>query len=393
MTNKFQLALTVLDRALTTKRPHLNPSTIKFCAWLMKLLPHQAFTDGCGNIHVDTRGKKNVSRSLFVAHVDTVHRVGGKNKVIKTDKRWSANGAPLGADDGAGVAILAHMISHGVPGYYIFTQGEEVGGIGAKWLADHMPGLLKQFDRAIAFDRRATYSVITHQGMGRCASEKFGDALSDAFNKRGMLFATDDGGVYTDTAEFVDFIPECTNVSAGYDMEHTERETLDMDHFMDLCKTVIKIDWEALPVVRDPAAVEKFSMSSWYGKYGALAKVTKTKSKATKGTPVSRDFDIAEYPSQYGFNDFQDNPILDATTANYDPVLMEAIDSAFDGNPRQLISIMAKAVDSKNPRVVEKMINPRLFTEAFLCQLYDDAFLCEADTLLNNAFDEVGVLV
>ena len=86
--NKYQIALTVLDRALTTKRPHGDPSTDKFCSWLMKLLPSHAFTDKCGNIHFDQRerGDAKPSRSLFVAHVDTVHRVGGKNKVIKTDK-------------------------------------------------------------------------------------------------------------------------------------------------------------------------------------------------------------------------------------------------------------------------------------------------------------------
>jgi putative aminopeptidase FrvX len=56
----------------------------------------------------------------------------------------------LGADDGAGCAMLMHLIHSGVPAYYIFTVGEEKGGIGATWLAKHKPDLLKQFDRAKA---------------------------------------------------------------------------------------------------------------------------------------------------------------------------------------------------------------------------------------------------
>jgi len=34
--------------------------------------------------------------------------------------------------------------------------------------------------------------------------------------------------VYTDTAEFTDIIPECTNRSVGYAREHTQEESLDL---------------------------------------------------------------------------------------------------------------------------------------------------------------------
>jgi hypothetical protein len=398
--NKYQLALTVLDRALTTKRPHGNPSTVKFCAWLKKLMPAGATTDKCGNIHVDQRGTRNPSKSLFVAHVDTVHRVGGKNKVTKTDKKWSANGAPLGADDGAGVALLMHMMAHKVPGYYIFTQGEEVGGIGAGWLAENMQPLLRQFDRAIAFDRRASYSVITHQGMGRCASDAFGDELSDRFNKAGMLFATDDTGVYTDTAEFVEFIPECTNISAGYDMEHTVNETLDMEHFMDLCRVVIKLEWDTLPVVRNPKAKPKRKpysgvlKSHWMGAFA---------NAVIGGKAATKDFDFVEYPKSFddvayddpthGYSDVVERsgaPDV-GMTANCDLEFMQALEAAIDGNMGALCAMMAKAVDPLNPRAAEKQISHKKMSEGFLCQMYDDAFAMETDDLLITAFEEIAV--
>jgi len=389
--NKYQLALTVLDRALTTKRPYGDPSTEKFCAWLKKLMPANALTDTCGNIHIDQRGSRDPSRSLFVAHTDTVHRVGGKNRVVKTDKKWSASGAPLGADDGAGVALLMHMIAHGVSGYYIFTQGEEVGGIGAGWLAENMQPLLRQFDRAIAFDRRATYSVITHQGCGRCASDAFGEELSDRLNKAGMLFATDDTGVYTDTAEFVEFIPECTNISTGYDMEHTPNETLDMDHFMDLCRVVIKLQWDTLPVVRDPKAKPKRDLYADWNKYDWMTGTSKaTAAKGTKGTPVSKDFDLAGCPAS--FDDLADEEPDQCAggTANHDLAFMTALENAMDGDVDPLCKLMAIAADPVNPSYAEKQINRRMINETFLCGMYDDAFTLDADDLLVTSFDEIA---
>lgn len=390
---KNQLAMTVLDRALTTKRPHKAFSTIKFCSWLEKLLPEHT-VDGCGNIHVDLRAPN--SKSLFVAHVDTVHRTGGKNKVIKTDKLWSASGAPLGADDGAGVAILMHMIGSRVPGYYIFTQGEEVGGIGAKWLADNMPDLLKQFSRAIAFDRRATYSVITHQGWDRCASEEFADTLSDVFNRLGMLYAGDDTGVYTDTAEFTRFIPECTNISAGYDMEHSERETLDMEHFTELLRCVTKIQWDSLPIVRDPAAREPEAMfdSSWFankrwGKsagYGTVKKSYKATKPVsdTKGTPVSRSVESDEWSH---------NPVYEDYIAAHDMEFNNAMDRAFDGDLTLLVTMMARTANPESPRSAEKQICKRLMTEAFLIDLMDDAYIMDTHDLLMDAFNDISTVV
>ena len=32
-----------------------------------------------------------------------------------------------------------------------------------------------------------------------------------------LLYATDPTGIFTDTANFVDIIPECTNISCGYE--------------------------------------------------------------------------------------------------------------------------------------------------------------------------------
>jgi len=409
---KNHLAFTVLDRALTTKRPHGAESTRKFCAWLRKMITVSSEVDGCGNIHVDLRF--GTSKSLFVAHVDTVHRAGGKNKVIKTEKQWSACGAPLGADDGAGVATLMHMIAHKIPGYYIFTQGEEVGGVGAGWLAHHKTDLLKQFSRAVAFDRRMTYSVITHQGGSCCASEEFANKLSDEFNNRGMLFAPDDTGVYTDTAEFTQFIPECTNVSIGYDAEHSERETLDIEHFTEMLSAVLKVKWEELPTVRDPNKVDRFDAFAFYGPVRKSGKLRKPQGK---GTPVSAydswmqnevgyggygGYDAGaglssdNYSSGHQFDkprSFECEGHVDPDTASNDKEFNEAMEAAFDDNLSPLVKMIARAVEPEFPALAEKQISKRMITEYFLINMWDDSLIMDTHTLMVSAFEEIAVVV
>jgi hypothetical protein len=263
----------VLNTALSTKRPHGSKTNVKFTAWLREQLPldlnKAAFYDGAGNLHVDNRVNAS-HRTLFVAHVDTVHRAEGKNKITKTKTHWKAKGDVLGADDGAGVALLMHLIHANVRGYYVFTQGEERGGVGARYLADKMPDLLGEFDRAIAFDRRGVDSVITHQGWGRCCSDTFGSALADALmdGHDNLMMLNDDTGVYTDTAEFTDIIPECTNISVGYAREHTQEESLDLVYYSNLAAAVLTVDWDGLPVDRDPSVVEPMQdVGSWWQTY------------------------------------------------------------------------------------------------------------------------------
>lgn len=212
------------------------------------------------------------STTLFVSHLDTVHREDGPNPVVYDessqwmykDTAFVENVTPLGADDGAGVWLLYKMIEAGVPGTYLFTVGEECGGVGAKWMSECASDFLGKFERAIEFDRRGTTSVITHQGFGRCCSDDFAQSLAD---KLGMDFKPDNTGVYTDTAEFTEIIPECTNISCGYDREHSGAETLDVAFLEDLLVVCLSLDWSSLPVVRDPAEVDAVGYEgAWWDK-------------------------------------------------------------------------------------------------------------------------------
>lgn len=250
-TQNTEFAFHVLDKALSSKRPHGAHSTQAFSAWLVDQLPG-CQTDGAGNIHVTI----GVGRTLFCAHVDTVHVCGGTNRLQKDAQYWRGLGAPLGADDGAGVALLMHMIRAAVPGHYLFTQGEEQGCIGSSELADREGDLLRGLDRAIAFDRKGNSSVITHQRGRRCCSDDFATHLADQLNacSTGLALKPDAMGSYTDTGEFVHLIGECTNVSIGYAHAHTDNECLDLVHFEAMCQAVVQMDWERLLTVRTPMA-------------------------------------------------------------------------------------------------------------------------------------------
>jgi hypothetical protein len=368
-----------LERALSHKRPHNTHEVSDFTSWLFVNLPAElkSFTsvDGAGNLHVDNRVKG--SKTLFIAHVDTVHRDTGPNKIKKTQTHWHADGAPLGADDGAGVAMLMHLIHSGVAGYYIFSQGEECGGIGAKFIEANNKDLLKQFNRAIAFDRRGIDSVISHQGMGRCASDSFCQTLASALNEHNdnLMYSPDDTGVYTDTAEFTDIIPECTNISVGYYNEHGDRENLDIVHFAALAIAASKVDWDALPTDRDPTVDDyktyKYDSkydTAWWSGYGVY--------KDDKdGKPTDGKEALYNWPDddEYFATEMLYDAIYDAQAGYYD----------------DLINMIAECVYPEDPDMAVKFLNKRKLTDDLLEEAKQMARAYDASTVLCTLFDAI----
>jgi len=256
-----------LHRMLQWRRPH---DSLVEDLWTWRLLrPYSpiAFDDSAYVIEV-THPDGTYPTTLFSCHVDTVHREEGKQRIrydAKAQVYYKDDGAPLGADDGAGVWLLLEMIDARVPGVYVFHRGEECGGIGSSDIARNHSDFLANFKRAVAFDRRGTSDVITHQGFGRCCSDEFAEALSGQLNNLGLLYMPCDSGVFTDTANYTDIIPECTNVSCGYDHEHTGGETLHLPSLFALRDALLAVDWEALPTHRDPSVVEPlYANDHWY---------------------------------------------------------------------------------------------------------------------------------
>jgi hypothetical protein len=209
-------------------------------------LPKEAVRDAFGNWVVDVPGGNG--RVMFSSHLDDVSTVVRKvNHRIFSDGRVSTDGTTiLGADCKAGVAVMLEMIRHGKPGHYVFHADEERGGRPGDQRAKAMSDLYSNFDMAIAFDRRAYGSIITKMRGVRTCSDEFARALADRLGIGGP----DDTGSFTDTRSYIQHIPECTNLSVGYDHAHSISEWQSLPYLEWLTKRALAIRWDDLPVVR-----------------------------------------------------------------------------------------------------------------------------------------------
>jgi hypothetical protein len=229
---------------------------------IIKIAPKNAIIgrDAWDNLWIDTRGNSG-SRTMFAAHLDTVETRGkeGRTPIFYSKSQWiDTNGKSiLGADDGAGVAMLCSLM-HRVPALYIFTQGEECGGAAAKKTAGDPR--LKDIDRCIAFDRKGTKDIVADQARGILASKDFVTALADAIDM-GHSWAV---GSYTDSSEFNGSVKEIVNISIGYESAHTCNEKFNYAYFKKLRAACLKIDWEALPTVGPDLTVTTYRHGKKY---------------------------------------------------------------------------------------------------------------------------------
>ena len=273
---------------------------------LFDKLPQNLEMDDFGNLFI----KIGESDVMFTSHLDTAtsaytkvnHVIDGN--IIKTDGT-----SILGADDKAGVTVMLNMIEKQVPGLYYFFLGEEVGCVGSKKVAEKQKvEKIPYINKVISFDRRGTDSIITFQASSRCCSDKFGEELSKRLNEVEPTFKykNDPTGVYTDSAQFVKIYPECTNISVGYYSEHTFSERQDIEHLTKLAEACTKIDWNTLPVERDPSKVE-YSSYGGYGRWGGWddeyypTSSSYNRSTYTPSTPVVSTEKIHFYDEEFRY--------------------------------------------------------------------------------------------
>lgn len=237
---------------------------------LMCHLPKGYQEDGLGNFYLQIGEKPS---TMFTCHLDTADKEQSKvshvfqGNIIKTDGK-----SILGADDKAGMTVILYMISKGVPGLYYFFIGEEVGCVGSRKLSAIWKDteFSKHVTKIVSFDRRGNGSVITHQMFGRCCSDEFAKELASRLNAAGcgLSMKLDDTGILTDSAKFMSIVPECTNISVGYQAEHTFGESQDIDFLKKIARAASLIDWETLPAKRDPKEEDESDYYGW-GSYAS----------------------------------------------------------------------------------------------------------------------------
>ena len=298
-----------LATILSWPRPHGSPAELDFCQWVKSKVaamtgkPVTMLAEG--SFYVQIEAKKGLQPTvLFSCHLDTVDSQGDGSLVDGKVQRKGLTYDPnfgqialesesksgcLGADDGAGVWLLLQMIDQNKPGTYIFHRGEERGGISAHAnLKAHLQFLTK-FDIAVAFDRPRNNEVITHQGGQECASDKCALALCAALNKHGMGYSPSPRGSFTDTKVYRGVIAECFNMGVGYESQHSRSETQDYGHLVAMLNAIMLIDWESLPVDRDPAKPDP--QDAWRGHVGGYP------GRSYGGFGMQRQFgeDFADY--------------------------------------------------------------------------------------------------
>jgi len=182
-----------------------------------------------------------------------------------------------------------------------------------------------------------------------------------------LMMLTDDTGVYTDTAEFTEFIPECTNISVGYDREHTQSESLNLVHYQQLSSAAAQIDWDSLPTSRDPSVAE-----SLYDNY------------STHGQ--------AGWWTQYTM------PTTSYSTTKYhypDPRREEAIDAVIDaqyGYHLPLSDMIAASVWPEDKQLALRHMNFKQLDPAMLDEAFEMLDAGEdIDLVLGMLFDEMHV--
>lgn len=281
--------------------------------------------------HLDTTHAQPFDLRLFYTdNLDQPYRdfifAGRKHTNEKSKKEQVPTN--LGADDKVGVWIMSNMINQGIPGIYMFHVGEERGCIGSKKVLPtlRVNPLLKNVKKAIAFDRGNYGDVVNVQHGRACCSTAFSTALASQLNAAlrivlkkpdGMLdkYFAPHAGVFTDTGTYMDVIEECSNLSVSYFSQHTPKEHFDPVWLNQaLMPSILKIDWEALPVSRDPKAYQTQSYQrqnhnhnsnqGGYG-YGFDFKMCSNPKDLFKPEAVLRDTpaqwvpDLASHPIDY----------------------------------------------------------------------------------------------
>jgi len=237
----------------------LTETTVPFGyeSTLEPILPSGFKKDLVGNYYYEV----GQSETLFTTHLDTYskdfepitrYQDAEDEYVIFTDGKTI-----LGGDNKLGCCILIGMIQSRVPGTYYFFLGEEPIVSGGLWGSSRAlksnPEFFRKFKRCVAFDRRGYGSVVIRQMARMSASREFVDTIAAELGRLGKIEFDDKSsfGYYTDTATFMDVIPECTNISAGGFNEHHTNEWVDLNYTHRVLQTALQVDWESLPVRRE----------------------------------------------------------------------------------------------------------------------------------------------
>lgn len=150
---------------------------------------------------------------LLVAHLDTVHKERVREIVYSEDGNTISSPQGIGGDDRAGVYSILEIIKK-FKCSVLFTEQEEIGGIGADKFAKS--DLLEEldFNYIIEFDRANANDAVFYE----CANDKFEAFITLDFYKTAY-------GTYSDICEVAPALGcAAVNLACGYYKAHTKDE-------------------------------------------------------------------------------------------------------------------------------------------------------------------------
>lgn len=229
----------------------------------------------------------------LIAHMDTVFKFIPHKDNFLYDKAkhvlWSPYGS--GFDDKAGIYSIIEIIEAGFRPSIIFTNEEELGGIGAHSLIKQYPQCPFQDCRAlIELDRANEKDMVFYN----CANEDFADYIE----KYDFELAW---GSFTDISVIAPaWEIAAVNLSVGYLDEHTASERL----YCDWCDATIE---KVKGIMRDSEAMPSFSYitmerdsyKKMFTSTGCLFCGRSSKENIHVKDPISADWDYYCCPTCY----------------------------------------------------------------------------------------------
>ena len=168
---------------------------------------------------------------MLVAHMDTVHKSAVK-EIYVSDCGNITSPQGIGGDDRCGIYMITQLMQH--KPYILFTEDEEVGGVGAKkFAAAYNKNEIEPIDvkYLIELDRKGCNDMVFYE----CDNEEFEKYIGK--------FGWDSRyGTYSDICSVAPVIGKAAvNLSSGYYKAHTTEEIINIDDVMTNIKRVRKM--------------------------------------------------------------------------------------------------------------------------------------------------------
>ena len=168
---------------------------------------------------------------MLVAHMDTVHKSAVK-EIYVSDCGNITSPQGIGGDDRCGIYMITQLMQH--KPYILFTEDEEIGGVGAKkFAAAYNKNEIEPIDvkYLIELDRKGCNDMVFYE----CDNEEF-EKYSGKFGWDSRY------GTYSDICSVAPVIGKAAvNLSSGYYKAHTTEEIINIDDVMTNIKRVRKM--------------------------------------------------------------------------------------------------------------------------------------------------------